>query len=1586
MSFEFTSYVLPLLAAALISSLVAIYTWTRLATKGAFALLILSLAIVEWTVGYSLEISGTTLETKFIWGILQYFGIAFAPYAWLIFSLSYTDDEKKLPHYFLALTALVPSITILLALTTKWHGLIWNEYHIIQQGNFSALEVSHGIWFWVHFAYSYISLLIGAILLVRTLFRRQGMYRGQIVAMLIAVLAPWIGNILYLTGNSPIPYLDITPFAFTVTVIALALAIFGYHLVDITPLARDRVIDSMSDGMIVLDVNRNIVDINNAAARMIGVTVSNVIGQTAGEVFRPWPQLVDRFRNVMEANEEISVGEGNAKRRYKVRFSPLADQQNQLVGRIIMLSVLDEDILSKAATATKDQPPHPTPNLNPQTIPIPQGRLFSWLKDFFVTPARTDLEIPKDINPGWYQARERSFTIIIRMSALVGTLAYLLTLPFVRTSILNEVNITYGAVIGLLWFLGMARKVKFANRAIVFLLLVYILGLVETINFGFSVESFIFFMTLTITSVLLTGRTGGWAAGGFSLLTLGSIGYLITVENFIPFQLTPANVLPRSLETGITGLFVFTAGSTAISTAITILMESLNRAWQMETQALSLLQQERDLLEQRVAERTQELAEASEKAVKSSNELRKYFRAIDQSANSIVITDLDGNIEYVNPKFESVTGYSLEEVVGKNPRILKSGRQRVEFYEKLWGTITAGHVWTGVFHNKRKNGTLYWESATIAPVIDQHGVVTNYVAVKEDITARRMAEEQVRKLSQAVEQSGNTIIIMDKEGVIEYVNPKFTEVTGYTLTDAIGKPTSVLMTGDESKRDYFGEEWWKTVSVGSVWHGEFHNRRKDGTPFWESAVIAPVQNQEGHITNYVEIKQDITEEKLLQERLQKQNDYLSILHQTTLDLLNRRDINDLLQAVIDRSSFLLDAPFSELMLVDGDVLVVQAITHAQYSIKGERVTREHAKLSWKAFDSKQPVVLEDYSVWMERRNIYEEFALHAVANFPILAGDRCLGVLAMGRSQPNYTYTAEQIETGIQFARLAALVLDNVNLYDSALHEIAERERAQQSLLRASQQQQVINSLLRIGLEDKPIEELLDSILEEILSSFWMSLSQEGGIFLVNEQTNMLVLKASKNLPSSLQTLCSQIAFGQCLCGRAAQSKQIQFSDCVDDRHEIHYDGMQEHGHYNIPILQGERVLGVIVLYLPHGYEKTEEDIRFLQAVADTITGILERKRAEALLFESETRFRQIVENASDIIYRTDVKGKFTYANPSALHMMGFTSEAEVVGKNYLDLTTPEARHKLKRTYDHQFLSKTKNTYFEFPAITTDGQIIWVGQNVQLIMDGETITGFQALARDITQLKQTQEAMLISRDQALDASRIKSQMLSRVSHELRTPLGGILGYAELLQQRAFGDIVERQEKALTQIIESTHFLTQMVNDLLDEAQIEARSLNLHRLYFSPTDLLNKVVTNVSVLANKKKGLTLQADISPEVPAELYGDIHRLQQVLVNLAGNAIKFTKTGEVHIHFKRPSPTQWSMEVSDTGVGISSDDFETIFQPFRQVNNSITRENRGSGLGLAITKQLIELMDGQITVQSTLGKGSTFTVILPIINAPGE
>jgi len=386
-----------------------------------------------------------------------------------------------------------------------------------------------------------------------------------------------------------------------------------------------------------------------------------------------------------------------------------------------------------------------------------------------------------------------------------------------------------------------------------------------------------------------------------------------------------------------------------------------------------------------------------------------------------------------------------------------------------------------------------------------------------------------------------------------------------------------------------------------------------------------------------------------------------------------------------------------------------------------------------------------------------------------------------------------------------------------------------------------------------------------------------------------------------------------------------------------------------------------------------------------TIRDITQRKLAESLVQESEARFRQIVENASDVIYRINSDGFLTYANPSALHAMGYEKEEDALGKYYLDLTAPEARHKLKRTYQHQFVSKTKNTYHEFPGLATDGREVWFGQNVQLIFEGDQVVGFQALARDITAIRQAYEALRIARDQAMEASRAKSQLLSKVSHELRTPLGGILGYAELLHDNTFGEINAGQKKAAHEIIESANYLTNMVNELLDEAQIRANTTILQETSFSPAALLQQSTSGTEILA-RKKGLQLITALDPNLPHELRGDERRLRQIIINLIGNAIKFTKEGSVHVNFLRPSDEHWEIQVTDSGAGIPKDAQAYIFEPFRQVDGAITRDNRGIGLGLSITKQLVDLMDGRIMLESEIGKGSTFAILLPINEATGD
>jgi signal transduction histidine kinase len=197
-----------------------------------------------------------------------------------------------------------------------------------------------------------------------------------------------------------------------------------------------------------------------------------------------------------------------------------------------------------------------------------------------------------------------------------------------------------------------------------------------------------------------------------------------------------------------------------------------------------------------------------------------------------------------------------------------------------------------------------------------------------------------------------------------------------------------------------------------------------------------------------------------QSRSAQQRELLARLHETTIDLLRRRELDDLIQTIVERSTAILDAPYGELMLVEGDELVVRAFSANQPFLRGDRVRRSEAKLSWQAFDSQQPAVLADYATWTNQRSLYDQVGLHAVADFPIMVGGTSVGVLALGRDAPGRVFTADEIWHGQLFAQLAALVVENARLYDTALSEIHERAKAEQLLLQQAHDLQTQNAEL----------------------------------------------------------------------------------------------------------------------------------------------------------------------------------------------------------------------------------------------------------------------------------------------------------------------------------------------------------------------------------------------------------------------------------------------------------------------------------------------------------------------------------------------
>ncbi len=245
--------------------------------------------------------------------------------------------------------------------------------------------------------------------------------------------------------------------------------------------------------------------------------------------------------------------------------------------------------------------------------------------------------------------------------------------------------------------------------------------------------------------------------------------------------------------------------------------------------------------------------------------VRMLSMALEQSPNPVVITDLDANITYVNTAFERETGYARDEVIGRNPRLLRSGQTPEATYASLWQTLAAGEVWEGEFINLTKRGERRLEAAIIAPLRNAAGQTTHYVAVKEDVTERRKTEEQLNKLMLAVDQSPESIVITNLDARIEYVNNAFVRNTGYSREEAIGLNPRVLKSGKTPPEAY--TDMWQTLTRGEDWSGEVINRRKDGSEYVEWAHINPIRQPDGTVTHYLAIKEDITEKKRNAEEL-----------------------------------------------------------------------------------------------------------------------------------------------------------------------------------------------------------------------------------------------------------------------------------------------------------------------------------------------------------------------------------------------------------------------------------------------------------------------------------------------------------------------------------------------------------------------------------------------------------------------------------------------------------------------------------------------------------------------------------------------
>lgn len=270
----------------------------------------------------------------------------------------------------------------------------------------------------------------------------------------------------------------------------------------------------------------------------------------------------------------------------------------------------------------------------------------------------------------------------------------------------------------------------------------------------------------------------------------------------------------------------------------------------------------------------------------STRKMQKLLHAAEQSAASVIITDTKGVIEYVNHAFATITGYSQEEAIGMQTSMLSAGQTPHEVYKEMWETITSGGTWRGEMLNRRKNGELYWDSITISPVRDEQGNLVNFVAIQEDITSRKAAEEKLLLNAHILNSVNEGVAVTDASQRFCFINPAFTAITGYTAEEVIGKSPKLLSSG-LMERTFYGNMWGNINESGS-WQGEIIDRRKNGESYPEWLSISVLKDAHGKITHYVSVFADISERKAVERRIthMAQHDFLTGLPNRML-LLDR---------------------------------------------------------------------------------------------------------------------------------------------------------------------------------------------------------------------------------------------------------------------------------------------------------------------------------------------------------------------------------------------------------------------------------------------------------------------------------------------------------------------------------------------------------------------------------------------------------------------------------------------------------------------------------------------------------------------------
>ncbi len=909
------------------------------------------------------------------------------------------------------------------------------------------------------------------------------------------------------------------------------------------------------------------------------------------------------------------------------------------------------------------------------------------------------------------------------------------------------------------------------------------------------------------------------------------------------------------------------------------------------------------------------------------------FEAVVKSLGAgIITTDMQDVVLYVNPRILEITGFQRSDFLGKPvyetllppqewPAALERHARRMQGIAERYELQIA-----------RQDASKIWIEVNATPLRDQNGQIVGTLGAITDISERKKSEQTLRESEdlyrQMFEATKAIKMLVDPEtGRIVDANQAACEYYGYrreTLREMSIQALS-LRAPDEVA------ESMRQAAAGEQSFFQFKHRLGFGEIREVEVHTSPIQL--GGRKLLFSITQDITRRRRAEEALHSRDAILEAVAFVAEQLLKTSSLAQSIPAVLARLANATTA--SRIYIIenqqqqDGELLGSQRYEWVASGIEPEIDNPNRQNLPYDASGlgrwqreliNNQPVYGHVKDLPDSERAILAAHGILSIAVVPIFVGQAWWGFLGFEERVSSREWSIAEVEA----LKVAA----------DTLGAAIQRQQSEEELRTTS---------LRLA-----------AILENMQAGILVE-NEARRIALVNQE--FCTLFALQDSPQALiGTDCSRSALESKVLFAdperfVARIEEILRGRTVVTGEELTMDDGRLLERNYIPIFFGEDYRGHLWQYRDITLRKTAE-----QALHESLD----------MVIQSEEKQRRITDNMLDMITQIDQDGIIQYVSPSCFSILGHHVEA-LLGRSVYEGLHPEDFER--------FVSAIRTVgRAEYRYLHADGTYIWLESTGSILLndDGSNL-GVVLASRDITVRRQAEEALAVARDQALEASRLKSEFLATMSHEIRTPMNGIIGMAELLletpltdDQREYAEVVQNEAHALLSII----------NDILDFSKIEAGKLVLESASF---ELLPVVESVAELLAPKarEKHLALMTYVALDIPG-LRGDMGRLRQVLVNLASNAVKFTSQGEVVVRAVldqiTDSEVRVRFSVTDTGIGLSEVARKRLFQPFTQADGSTTRKYGGTGLGLAISKRLVELMDGEMGVESEAGKGAHF------------